>query len=104
MCTRSEGVCDISQSLKSVRERAKPRKNGHEIRGKILEKKGKIRANISPRHRYAPAQEVAGRGGVAAVHCGAGQGRTGTVLAGYIMRTRGVVVEEVNIITYQGLL
>ena len=34
---------------------------------------------------------------MAAVHCGAGQGRTGTVLAGYIMRTRGVAAEEVNI-------
>ena len=49
---------------------------------------------------------MAGRGGVAAVHCGAGQGRTGTVLAAYIMRTRGVAVEEVNIqaiITYHAI-
>ena len=68
-----------------------------------MEKNGNIQANISPRHRYAPAQEVAGRGGVAAVHCGAGQGRTGTVLAAYIMRTRGVAVEEVNIITHHAI-
>ena len=68
-----------------------------------MEKNGNIQANITlapgtdtPLHRRWLA-------GGAWQRSTAGQGRTGTVLAGYIMRTRGVAVEEVNIITFHAI-